>query len=86
MLHIQYYSFKGCKLKRKKSRANKVLKKHLRPRKKNVLLSHNSKFSINLGAKYLVIVSSRSLKMREFSFAQFDNFWEKCAYFSIFEW
>ena len=29
---------------------------------------------VDLGAKYLVIVSSRSLKMREFSFAQFDNF------------
>ena len=30
-----------------------------------------------LGAKYLVIVSSRSLKMREFSFAQFHNFLRK---------
>jgi hypothetical protein len=29
---------------------------------------------IEIGAKYLVIVSSRSLKMGEFSFAQFGNF------------
>jgi hypothetical protein len=27
-----------------------------------------------LGGKYLVFVSSRSVKMREFSFAQFGNF------------
>ena len=33
------------------------------------------------GAKYLVIVSSRSLKMREFSFAQFDNFLRKMYLF-----
>ena len=37
-----------------------------------------------LGAKYLVIVSSRSLKMREFSFAQFDNFLRKmCLFFNF---
>jgi hypothetical protein len=37
-----------------------------------------------LGAKYLVIVFSRSLKMREFSFAQFDNFLRKmCLFFNF---
>jgi hypothetical protein len=35
--------------------------------------SSEQRNSYDLGAKYLVIVSSRSLKMREFSFAQFDN-------------
>ena len=39
---------------------------------------------VHLGAKYLVIVSSCSLKMREFSFAQFDNFLRKmCLFFNF---
>ena len=48
---------------------------------------------MHLGAKYLVFFSSRSLKTREkyISFAQLVLlslyiFWEKCVYFSIFEW
>ena len=39
-----------------------------------------------LGGKYLVFVSSRSVKMRGFSFLSLHAFWGKCVYFSIFEW
>ena len=42
--------------------------------------------SIYLGGKYLVFVSSRSVKMRGFSFLSLHAFWGKCVYFSIFEW
>ena len=39
-----------------------------------------------IGAKHLVFVSSRSVKLKELSFAQFVDFWGKgCVYFSIFE-
>ena len=38
----------------------------------------------NLGAKYLVFVSSRSVKMRELSFAQFVYFLKKvCLFFNF---
>ena len=37
-----------------------------------------------LGAKYLVFVSSRSVKLRELSFAQFvDFFWESVCFFQF---
>ena len=36
------------------------------------------------GGKYLVFVSSRSVKMRGFSFLSLHAFWGKCVYFSIF--
>ena len=39
-----------------------------------------------LGAKYLVFVSSRSVKLRELSFAQFVYFWGKVCLFFNFEW
>ena len=39
-----------------------------------------------LGAKYLVFVSSRSLKTRELSFAQFVYFWGEVCLFFNFEW
>ena len=39
-----------------------------------------------LGTKYLVFVSSRSVKLKEFSFLSLYTFWGKCVYFSIFEW
>ena len=39
-----------------------------------------------LGGKYLVFVSSRSVKLTELSFAQFVYFWRKvCCFFLIFE-
>ena len=42
-----------------------------------------SKFT-NLGAKYLVFVSSRSVKLRELSFAQFVDFLRKvCLFFNF---
>ena len=37
------------------------------------------------GGKYLVFVSSHSVKMRGFSFLSWYNFLEKCVYYSIFE-
>ena len=37
-----------------------------------------------LGAKYLLFVSSRSVKLRELSFAQFVYFWGKvCLFFNF---
>ena len=43
---------------------------------------------LDLGAKYLLFFSPRSLITREkcISFAQFVYFWRKCVYISIFEW
>ena len=37
------------------------------------------------GRKYLVFASSRSVKMREFSFLSLNTFLGKCVYFSTFE-
>ena len=44
----------------------------------------NSRIGV-LGWKYLVFESSRSVKMRGFSFLSLHAFWGKCVYFSIFE-
>ena len=42
-----------------------------------------SQFGCHLGGKYLVFVSSRSVKMRGFSFLSLHAFWGKCVYFQF---
>ena len=56
-------------------------------RSKNVplCLSSNICSAKGLGGKYLFFESSRSVKMRGFSFLSLHAFWGKCVYFSIFE-
>ena len=63
------------------------LKKHIDKYHSEEVNQYNDEFlckAEDLGAKYLVFVSSRSLKMRELSFAQFSNFLRKvCLFFNF---
>ena len=49
-----------------------------------LLRNSYSVLSYILGVKYLVFVSSRSVKLRELSFAQFEDFlWKLCLFFNF---
>ena len=48
-------------------------------------MSYEASERTYIGAKYLVFVSSRSVKTRELSFAQFVYFLRKVWFFSFFE-